>query len=222
MRWITFRFAFFRVVLFSFSDVAVILAKRRVRLIWGAEIAAQQLSGEVMGRILLVGAGVLCMLGFVQATASEVFKWVDKDGTVHYGDRPPDNGPAQQVNTSALPLPLQSRLRSLDPYFVITKFGGNINIGYVCGEFDPDSAGGNSPQFPAQVEATNLGVIRTGTGFDNNPGTRNRFYPARYDYEKCQRPSFRDARKVQRFMYEIRFNADAVRAFQGASASDGR
>jgi hypothetical protein len=170
--------------------------------------------------------GLLWLAAGAPVTAGEVFKWVDKDGAVHYGDRPPDNAGAQQVNLNTMPLALQSRLRSLDPYFVITKFGGDTNLGYVCGEFDPDSANaasGNSssayvePQFPSQVEATNLGNI---LGATTSRYTRS--YNYNYDYEKCPRASYNEMRHKRFLMYEIRFNQEAVRAYRTDTATNKR
>jgi hypothetical protein len=41
--------------------------------------------------------------------ATEVYRWVDAEGTVHFGDRPPGDRPAEQIEVlppaGALPLP---------------------------------------------------------------------------------------------------------------------
>jgi len=128
---------------------------------------------------------------------------------------------------------LQQRLRSLDPYFTITKFGGNANIGYVCGEFDPESMGGAEPQFPAQVENTNLGSITVnGRAATIVQYSRNRraattttttFYVpyTGYDGGKCAWTPARDP-KIQRRGYEIRFNKETVRAYQSPAGSGAR
>ena len=171
--------------------------------------------------------GVLCVAGCLQAAAAEMFKWVDKDGTVHYGDRPPDTGGGvQEVNASLLPPALQERLRSLDPAFVITKFGGNLNVGLVCGEFDPDSAGAREPHFPALVESAGLGTVKPdavaqGQGayvvqYDGQydaAGTYRRYPHMVTQPGKCAWPAQRDA-SMQRRAYDIRFNADTVRAYR--------
>jgi hypothetical protein len=174
---------------------------------------------RIVGLIAALGAGVV-----LAASAGEVYKWTDKDGAVHYGDRPPDDAGAHQVNTASLPLPLQERLRSLDPYFSTTHFGGNLQVGFVCGEFDPDSTGSNEPGFPKQVESTNLGTAR----IDYSPESRMVVPTTRYygysgyvpnvPASKCGWGPPRD-NKIQRRVYTIRFNPDAVRSYQlGAGA----
>lgn len=49
----------------------------------------------------LTGAGVaLCLLlgGTAAADEGTVYRWVDKDGTPHYQDRPPDGAPAEELS----------------------------------------------------------------------------------------------------------------------------
>jgi hypothetical protein len=45
----------------------------------------------------------------VVAGATEVYRWVDAEGTVHFGDRPPMDRPVEQIEilppAGALPLP---------------------------------------------------------------------------------------------------------------------
>ena len=54
---------------------------------------------------LVAGTAAMPML----ASATEVYRWVDSEGTVHFGDRPPVGRPVEQINirppAGALPLP---------------------------------------------------------------------------------------------------------------------
>lgn len=54
---------------------------------------------------LVVGIAALSMV----AGATEVYRWVDAEGIVHFGDRPPLNRPVEQIEiqppAGALPLP---------------------------------------------------------------------------------------------------------------------
>jgi len=56
---------------------------------------------------LSVFAGIAAMS--MVAGATEVYRWVDAEGTVHFGDRPPLDRPVEQIEilppTGALPLP---------------------------------------------------------------------------------------------------------------------
>ena len=181
---------------------------------------------RIVGLVAVLGAGV-----FLTATAGEVFKWTDKDGAVHYGDRPPDDAGAHQINTGSLPLPLQERLRSLDPYFSISHFGGNLQVGFVCGEFDPESTGSNEPSFPKQVDATNMGTAKIDYSAESRAVVMPRQAPSRYyansgyippsyPSSKCAWGPPRDNR-VQRRVYLIHFNPDAVRSYQVSGAAGG-
>jgi hypothetical protein len=181
-----------------------------------------------MNRIVAFAAA-LCAGIVLQAAAGEVYKWVDKNGTVHYGDRPPDDAGAHEVNTASLPLPLQERLRSLDPYFAITHFGGNLQVGLVCGEFDPESVGSNEPRFAQQVEATSLGTVKPDYSPESHAVVQPRsphfnyyggYTGASYPTSKCAWAPPRDAR-IQRRVYLIRFNPDAVRAYQMPGSPGG-
>lgn len=176
-----------------------------------------------MNRLFVFVAAACGACLFVQASAAEVYKWVDKEGGVHFGDRPPDGAGAHEVNTASLPLALQERLRSLDPYFTITHFGGNVEVGYVCGEFNPDSG---EPRFPTQVESTRLGTIRVDSAAANAGMTtvvvphytrRGTTTTLAAVPGKCAWSAQRDP-NTQRRAYEIRFNPDAVRTYHG----DGR
>jgi len=45
----------------------------------------------------------LALLLSLPAFAQTVYKWTDANGTVHYGDRPPDEAQAQSVDIAPLP-----------------------------------------------------------------------------------------------------------------------
>lgn len=42
-----------------------------------------------------VALGACFLFWFVAAAAADVYKWVDENGRVHFGDAPPDNGRAK-------------------------------------------------------------------------------------------------------------------------------
>jgi hypothetical protein len=44
---------------------------------------------------------VFAMLACVAASAAEVYRWVDKDGRVHYGDRPRQGAEALDIQSSS-------------------------------------------------------------------------------------------------------------------------
>jgi hypothetical protein len=49
---------------------------------------------------LIAAAGTTVLLAataFASALATEIYRWVDADGTVHFGDRPPADHPVQQI-----------------------------------------------------------------------------------------------------------------------------
>ncbi|MCA1789425.1 MAG: DUF4124 domain-containing protein [Thioalkalivibrio sp.] len=56
---------------------------------------------------LCLGAGIAAIA--MVADATEVYRWVDAEGTVHFGDRPPMDRPVEQIEilapAGALPLP---------------------------------------------------------------------------------------------------------------------
>ena len=85
---------------------------------WGATIM-------LMHRLAL-----LCALLPAAGAQAEVYKWVDKDGHVKYGDHPPADDPAaRQVNASNVPVALQDRLKSLDGgYGVLNMCIGLANV----------------------------------------------------------------------------------------------
>jgi len=59
----------------------------------------------VLSLCLVAGFAALSMV----AGATEVYRWVDAEGTVHFGDRPPMDRPVEQIEiqppAGALPLP---------------------------------------------------------------------------------------------------------------------
>ena len=62
--------------------------------------------------LMLAVSGALCTSA---AFASDVYKWTDADGRVHFGDRPPEGAPVQEI-----------RIRSFDgPAEVTSAVGGN-------------------------------------------------------------------------------------------------
>lgn len=144
-----------------------------------------------------------------------VYKWVGKDGRVHYGDRPPpdDAVQAQEVNRSGVPMALQERLRGLDSDFVITRISGNLETAYVCGEYNTESVPGE-PRFPRAVERARLGSVKHFESRYDNDDEDNRSYRSEYSDQRCpQRSKMRDM--AQR-MYEIRFDSEAVSAYRAA------
>ncbi len=50
---------------------------------------------------LIAAAGTAVLLAATAfasaASATEIYRWVDADGTVHFGDRPPADHPVQQI-----------------------------------------------------------------------------------------------------------------------------
>jgi len=50
---------------------------------------------------LIAAAGTAVLLATTAlagaAAATEIYRWVDADGTVHFGDRPPADHPVQQI-----------------------------------------------------------------------------------------------------------------------------
>jgi len=50
-----------------------------------------------LGKLACVGIFFSCTLLFYSAQAAEIYKWVDSEGNVHYGERPPAHG-AKQLN----------------------------------------------------------------------------------------------------------------------------
>lgn len=49
-------------------------------------------------KLLCLAAALAGSAGLTAAFATEVFTWTDEDGIVHYGDLPPDNSDARQID----------------------------------------------------------------------------------------------------------------------------
>lgn len=56
-------------------------------------------------RAVLLGIIVGIASTALTAHADEVYKWVDKDGTVHYGEFPPNNKKSKTIETPSTPEP---------------------------------------------------------------------------------------------------------------------
>lgn len=184
-----------------------------------------------MKRQFLALAAVL--LGAALPAAAGVYKWVDKNGKTHYGDRPPPEEVAkvEEVNRSGVPLALQERLRGLDSKFIIVKISGNLDVAYVCGEFSQEDYG-HEPRFPFLLEQARLGKTRgqQDRSYEdhvyNEQATRMQaLYSSQYGSRSYERPKLRPEGRcpprqvtgdMQRRLYEIRFNADAVSAYRTA------
>jgi hypothetical protein len=64
-------------------------------------------------RLSLVFAGVICAgIAGIAGAASEVYKWVDKNGVTHYGDRPKQGGEALEVKPASGEGPAPATLQS--------------------------------------------------------------------------------------------------------------
>ena len=157
----------------------------------------------------------------VSATAGAgVYKWVDKDGKVRYGDQPPPDQDAQarEINTSAIPLALQERLRQLDTTFSIKRMTGNLETAWVCLTRGADD--GREPAFVTAFAYARLGTIKQ--SYNNSE--------VEYDYdqygsrrlrrgqsqERCpkQAPGATEDRRLE--VYEIRFDPQAVSRYRSA------
>lgn len=147
------------------------------------------------------------LIGIYPAWAASVYKWVDADGKVHYGDRPSTDQAQIAVDASIIPSALQNRLRNLDPHFTITKFSGDTKFGVICGEFNPDITDTQEPHFPVALDASGLGLIRTRSGYSQDEERAKQRYQSSYDNSKC--PSI------------VKYDNNACRAFR-RSASDYR
>jgi hypothetical protein len=168
-------------------------------------------------RAALIVAVVAAAVSTVAAAG--VYKWVDKDGHVKYGDRPPPSeaAAAQEVNRSAVPVALQERLRKLDPDFTIRRINGNVGIASVCLELDPYERG--DPRFVQEFGTSKLGEIRKAADLshgyeteydDNGRQVRN----ARKADDRCpDRRNDREATTIFR-IYQITFDPKAVSAYR--------
>lgn len=164
----------------------------------------------------LIFAALACVLA-AEAGAG-MYKWVDKDGHVIYGDRPPPGEAAhsEKINTSAVPLALQERLQQLDRSFSIKRISGNLDVAWVCLEFSAEER--YEPAFVAAFNASNLGSIKQAaevqyhTEYDNegNPRSRSR------KGDRC--PEHRARGSDMRWgVYEIHFDPKTVNVYRGAA-----
>ncbi len=157
-------------------------------------------------KIVLLLAGLMAM-----PALAGVYKWTDKDGKVHYGDRPPEEGQAQEVNRSGLPMALQDRLRNLDRNFIITRVTGNLETAYVCGQF-VEATG--EPRFAEALSRAKLGEVA-----DSNSSYSDRrrgyYNPQSTEGKRCpeQRKSETNTGLAQR-LYKIQFNPETVRVYR--------
>lgn len=173
---------------------------------------------KLQHRALLAG---LAIAALAPSAGAGVYKWVDKDGRVHYGDRPSVSEAAQadQLDRSGLPPALEQRLRSLDPDFVITRISGSLEVAWVCGEYRREALeDGGQPQFPLALERARLGKVRDRYGSYGNYGDDDQ-----YDHRgrkknsgKCPRRDPRAETDRQRRLYELRFDPEVVDAYRAA------
>ena len=56
-------------------------------------------------RFFLIAAGIVAVLGWVCAQATELYTWTDENGVVHYVDTPPDNAKAVSMEAPEAYLP---------------------------------------------------------------------------------------------------------------------
>lgn len=166
-------------------------------------------------RLALISAALVSVLA-AEAVAG-VYKWVDKDGRVKYGDQPPPDETAQsrEINTSGVPLALQARLRQLDRSFSIKRITGNLDIAWVCLEFSTEE--GREPDFVSALRASNLGTIeqasmvQNNVDYDDDGNVRYR----RGRNERC--PEHQASRSDMRWkVYEVHFDSKAVDIYRGA------
>ena len=60
--------------------------------------------GQSINRLLGVGF-ILVLVAGGAAAQQTVYKWVDEEGVVHFGEAPPDGVSAERITTSAAPTP---------------------------------------------------------------------------------------------------------------------
>lgn len=166
-------------------------------------------------------------MGLISAASAlaAVYKWVDKDGHVQYGDQPPPDQTSQshEINTSGVPLALQKRLKQLDQGFAIKRISGNLDTAWVCLEVNPeDNAGyGREPPFVVAFRNENLGSIKPANVvqarqteyYDEDGNLRTRY--SRSGEDLCPtHPA--DAAAPNWLIYEIKFDPKAVMIYHGA------
>lgn len=165
---------------------------------------------------LIAAAAAAAMSG---AASAGVYKWVDKDGKVRYGDRPPPSEAAtvQEVNRSAVPMALQERLRKLDTDFRIKRINGNVNVASVCLEVNAQDR--EEPAFVREFAMTKLGEIR-------RVGDVSHGYATEYDEDgrtvghdrkpddRCPDRSQDRSNRTMFRIYQITFDPQAVNAYR--------
>ncbi|HVT34170.1 MAG TPA: DUF4124 domain-containing protein [Nevskiaceae bacterium] len=144
-----------------------------------------------------------------------VYKWVDADGRVHYGDRPPANAGAQAVSVGAIPSGLEERLRALDPDFSITRLSGDLKETLVCGEFDAHGVRDAQPRFLPALKASGLAEVLPDEGQPTVRGQRAPFY----DRDRCPPPA--PQQRLAQRSYRIQFTPDAIAAYGNAGSGRG-
>lgn len=162
-----------------------------------------------------MAVGALASICAAGASAG-VYKWVDKDGRVIYGDQPPpqNTGQSREINTSGVPLALQERLRQLDRTFTIRRITGNLDNAYVCLQIAAAEA--YQPAFVAELDSSNLGTIAPAAAEQDT-----------VDYDSAGRPLYRrggvrcpehdnSSADTQWVVYQIHFDPKAVAAYRGA------
>jgi glutaredoxin len=85
-----------------------------------------------MPKPLLAALGAIASLFFAAAASAQLYRWVDKDGKVHYTDTPPPasagksaqlrSGAGSTVDTSALPYATQQAMRN----FPVTLYTAEV------------------------------------------------------------------------------------------------
>ena len=177
--------------------------------------------------LALIGGMAIAAITWTADAA--VYKWVDKDGKVKYGDRPPpaEAVQSQEINRSGVPLALQDRLRSLDKAFNITRITGNVEVAYVCLEYSTER--GYDPPFVDALESSRLGTIKQSAKNLNSYPDYNDQYDDQDEYsgnaysqrnrkvadDKCPaRPV--SGENMQRRLYVITFDPKAVGIYREA------
>jgi len=158
---------------------------------------------------------------FSAEAVAAVYKWVDKNGNVIYGDQPPPDKTAQskEINTSAVPLALQERLRQLDRGFTIKRITGNIDVAWVCLEYSISDRYEPSPAFVSAFNSTNLGTIQPGAMVQDNVqynyDANGRLRSSRNGTDRCPEHQA-DTSGMIWGVFEIHFDPKAVVIYRGA------
>ncbi|MBB5211559.1 DUF4124 domain-containing protein [Microbulbifer hydrolyticus] len=65
---------------------------------------------QMVGRLVMMGIALLAL----NASAEELYRWVDKDGKVHFGDRPPVEAKAESLEGRLKPVNSAAPTRKQD------------------------------------------------------------------------------------------------------------